>query len=258
MIDNVCVIVCFYNTNPKYLEECFKSIDIAVWMFKRYYGDVPVEVHVMDDGSDNIDTINMFNKIVNEYKYIKHWKHEHNTTLATAINDLNVYTPEHALVVYIDSDDMMAANRLIIQYEVMHNYDHWKDITMCATITYTPNSTMRNNLNIFSRYYNYNVISKIDDMPQNIICHPTIAYKIDDLRNNNIKYDDNFKCVQDFEFYVHIMSKGLKILLIPDALTWWRQYPLSQRPDSNRPYVSELDKIKRKYFRSNLDIIYRN
>ena len=39
-------------------------------MFRRYYS-IPINVHVMDDGTDNIDTINMFGDIVDaEFKYI--------------------------------------------------------------------------------------------------------------------------------------------------------------------------------------------
>ena len=95
-------------------------------------------------------------------------------------------------------------------------------------------------------------------MKENIICHPTIAYKINDIRSNNIKYDDNLKCTQDFDFYLQILSKNLKILLISDALTWWRQYPLEEKPDANRNYRDELDLIRIKYNVFNLMLMYKN
>lgn len=252
MITNVCVCVCFYNTNPRYLEECFKSIDIAVWMFKRYYEDIPIEVHVMDDGTDDINTFNMFENIRHQYNYIKLWRHDHNTTLATAINDLHKYTPEHALVIYIDSDDMMMPNRIMVQYEVMAKNNHWKNITLCATNTCSP-SYMINQIIVW-RYEKYHILFGSKSMEKNLIVHPSICYKIDDLRFCNIKYDDNIKCLQDFDFYLQILHKNLSILLLRDSLTWYRQYPLEEKPDSKRDYHGELKKLQIKYKNPNLKL----
>lgn len=251
-ISNVCVCVCFYNTNPKYLEESFLSIDNAIWFFKRYY-DVPVDVYVMDDGSDNIETINMFEHIHQKYPYIKLYKHEHNTTLAVAINDLHDQMPDDALVIYIDSDDMMMYNRILIQYEIFTKYTWWWNITMCATPTCTPSHFFnQENLNIL-RYYRYVILNKLDDMLyDNYIMHPTIAYKINHIRQYNIKYDETLKCTQDYDFYLQLLSKNLDILLIPDAITYWRIYPDSEKPDSNRDYDGERDLILKKYFTKTL------
>ena len=95
-------------------------------------------------------------------------------------------------------------------------------------------------------------------MKENIICHPTITYKINDIRSNNIKYDDNLKCTQDFDFYLQILSKNLKILLVSDALTWWRQYSLEDKPDFDRHYNDELEVIRSKYNIYNLMLSYKN
>lgn len=250
-IDNICIIVCFYNTNPKYLEECFRSIDNAIWMFKRYYS-IPVNVHVMDDGTDNIDTINMFGDIVDaEFKYIKWWRHETNTNLSTSINDLNKHTPENSLVIYIDSDDVMLPNRILVQYETFTQDEQWNDITLCCGNTCNINAT---NDDMMKLYYhiNYKIINNINLMQQNIICHPTIAYKINHLRKYNIEYDNNLECAQDFDFYLNILSHNLKILFIPDAVTLWRQYPLEEKPNPNRNYEGALGTIQVKYYNFNL------
>ena len=245
LITNVCICVCFYNTNPLYLEECFKSIDLAIWLFRRKYKDVPVELHVMDDGSDNTETLNMFDKIMNEYKYIKCWKHAHNTTLSVAINDLNVFTPDNALVIYIDSDDIMAPNRLITQYEVMTKYDQWKDITLCASLT-TNKTIKTDNLN-FIHYYRYRTLNEVHSLEKNFLIHSTIAYRINHLREFDIKYDNNLKCTQDYDFFLNILSHKLKLLLIPDALVFYRIYPDAEKPDNLRDYYSEFMIIRHKY-----------
>ena len=185
-------------------------------------------------------------------KYIKLWRHDNNTTLATAINDLNEHTPEHALVIYIDSDDMMMYNRILVQYEIFTKYDNWKNISFCATTTVTPNVHI--NRATCYKYFSYSLFNTIEWFRDNIIIHPTIAYKIDDIRKYNIKYDDNFKCIQDFDFYLNILKHKLIILLIPDALTYYREYDDAEKPDSNRDYQGELEKLKFKYNNQELNL----
>lgn len=245
LITHICVCVCFYNTNSLYLEECFKSIDMAIWLFHRKYEKVPVELHVMDDGSDNIETLNMFDQIMDNYKYIKYWRHARNTTLSVAINDLNSFTPDNALVVYIDSDDIMAPNRLITQYEVMTKYEQWEDVTLCASLS-TNKVCKTDNFN-FMHYYGYRIFDKVDFLERNIIVHSGIAYKINHLREFDIKYDNYLKCTQDYDFYLNILSHKLKILLIPDALVFYREYPDALKPDNNRDYYGEFNIIRHKY-----------
>jgi hypothetical protein len=218
---------------------------MAIWLFNRKYENVSVELHVMDDGSDNTETLNMFDKIIDDYKYIKYWRHTHNTTLSVAINDLNSFTPDNALVVYIDSDDIMAPNRLITQYEVMTKYEQWKDITLCASLT-TNKVCKTDNFN-FMHYYAYRIFDKIKFLERNIIVHSGIAYKINHLREFDIKYDNCLKCTQDYDFYLNILSHELKILLIPDALVFYREYPDTQKPDNNRDYYTEFNTIRNKY-----------
>lgn len=247
MINNVCVCVCFWNTNPKYLEECFLSIHNAVWLFKRYYSEIPIEVHVLDDGTTNEETLDMFyNQILQKYDYIKYWKLDYHTNLPTAINSLHKHTPKHSLVIYMDSDDMMIYNRIIVQYEVMTKYKRWKDITLCCTNTCTPNM-YNDNLNKISLYSNYTILDSPNQLLKNTICHPSICYKIDDIRCENVKYDENIKWLTDYDFYLNILSHRLKILYITDSLLWWRQYPLSERPDFDRKYSEDLDLLKKKY-----------
>lgn len=245
LITHICICVCFYNTNPLYLEECFKSIDMAIWLFHRKYENVTVELHVMDDGSDNIETLNMFDKIMDDYKYIKYWRHAHNTTLSVAINDLNSFTPDNALVVYIDSDDIMSPNRLITQYEVMTQYKHWKDITLCASLT-TSKTCKTDNFN-YIRYYQYDIIKHISELDRNYIVHSTIAYKINHIRSLKLKYDEELKCTQDYDFYLNLLNHNLSILLIPDALTYYRIYSDSEKPDNSRDYYKEFNIIRHKY-----------
>lgn len=247
VITNICVCVCFYNTNAIYLQECFDSIDLAKSYFEKYYPHIPVNVHVMNDGSNASDTINMFEYIVNsKYKYIKWWHHEKNTTLASAINDLHMYTPSDALVIYIDSDDIMIYNRIVVQYRIMTQYAHWRNITLNATLTNTPVYRTSNNY-AFLKYYNYDILTTPEDLSKNIILHNTIAYKINHLHQLNVWYDPQFKCTQDYDFYLNLLKHNCQILLTPDALTWYRQYEDAEKADPKRNYSEEFLKLQKKY-----------
>lgn len=256
MITNICVCVCFYNTKAEYLEECFLSIHNAVWFFKRYYPEIPIEVHVLDDGTTDKQTLDMFyNQILLKYNYIKYWKHNHNTSISIAINSLYKHTPEHALVIYMESDDMMMYNRIVVQYEVMTKYDYWKDITMCCTNTCTPN-IYNNNLNKLSLYSNYTILDSPNQLLRNTICHPSICYKIDDIRKKNIKYDENLKWLIDYDFYLNILEHNLKILYISDSLIWWRQYLDNDIHNKAiyRDYGNELNMLRVKHNNNFLEI----
>ena len=254
MIDNISVVCCFYNTNPKYLHECFFSIYNAICFFNSYY-NVPIKIYVCDDGTDKKETLDMFYEyIFPRYKdLIVLVKHKTNITLSSAINDVLKIIPKNSLVIYIDSDDMMMYNRILIQYEIFTKYDHWSDITLNATLTCTPNIII-NSPKYLYKYNKFKQLTCIDDNSKNIIVHPSIAYKINDIRKYNIWYDKNLKCTQDFDFILHILDNHLKIQLTPDALTWWRQYPDDQKPDFNRYYEYELKIIKNKYNRNDLQL----
>ena len=97
------------------------------------------------------------------------------------------------------------------------------------------------------KYYNYDILDDLESLTRNIIIHSTIAYKINHLRLLYVKYDDQFKCTQDYDFYLNLLHHHGAILLTPDALTWHREYDDINKPDSNRHYTEEFLKIQKKY-----------
>ena len=63
----------------------------------------------------------------------------------------------------------------------------------------------------------------------------------------DIKYDNNLKCTQDYDFYLNVLSHKLKLLLIPDALVFYRIYPDAEKPDNLRDYSGEFMILRHKY-----------
>lgn len=88
------VIVCVYNTDEKYFEECLHSL------FSCTHKDL--EVIVVDDGSSND-----YSKLISKYKSIKYYKTENQGTLKARIFGAKQATGDY--VVYLDSDDFVSS-----------------------------------------------------------------------------------------------------------------------------------------------------
>ena len=67
------------------------------------------------------------------------------------------------------------------------------------------------------------------------------------MREFDIKYDNNLKCTQDYDFFLNILSHKLKLLLIPDALVFYRLYPDAEKPDNIWDYSGEFMILRHKY-----------
>ena len=218
------IIICSYNTKLKYLIECFDSVKFAISYFKSYNNDhIPIYVNICNDGSTD-PIVNIYlNKLVKENKNYTLVINDRNMGLAHSINKLLDNIEPNALVINMDSDDIMIFNRILVQYEVMTKYEHFNNITMCATNTVNP-SLYNNCPERRENLYNFKILNKKEDELMNLICHPSICYKIDDLNKYNIRYDESIMNVEDWDFFFNVLDHNLNILLIPDALIYYRYH----------------------------------
>ena len=91
------------------------------------------------------------------------------------------------------------------------------------------------------------MLNEVHSLEKNILIHSTIAYRINHLREFDIKYDNCLKCTQDYDFYLNVLSHKLKLLLIHDALVFYRIYPDAEKPDNIRDYSGEFMILRHKY-----------
>lgn len=87
------VVICVYNTDEIYFEECLKSV------FNSSLKDI--EVIIVDDGSTKD-----YSKLIKKFNDIKYIKTENQGTLAARI--LGVKTATAPYVCFVDSDDYMS------------------------------------------------------------------------------------------------------------------------------------------------------
>lgn len=89
------VVICVYNTNERYFDECLTSI------FDSTLKDI--EVIVVDDGSTKD-----YSKILKKFNKIKYFKRENGGTLSARIFGVSKATAPY--VCFVDSDDSVSFN----------------------------------------------------------------------------------------------------------------------------------------------------
>lgn len=185
----VSILIPVYNAE-QYINRCLDSIFSQNTSYSY-------EVFLVDDGSTD-NTLN----IINDYKKI----HSNITVKSlehSGITNVLNYGLDNIKSKYImrmDSDDEMIPNRIQLQVDYMENNPDI-DILGGSAINYSTGELLT--------YYEGDVTLKLlkDCNPLN---HPTMIYRTESLNKVNLRYNNNYKYVEDYFFYVEALFKGLK------------------------------------------------
>ena len=248
----VAVIMPLFNTNGKWIKESVESILIAMDYFKKERNGI-AKLFIGNDGSTNKDTL----EVLDYYKTnpnIEIINNRKNLGCPNTINKL-IYkcTDGYEFICYIDSDDIMMFNRIVIQYDLMNDPEN-KDVTILGTNTQNLINWHNKVRIIRELYYKSYKTNDIDILYHNPFCHPTIFYRRKDIVDNKIKYNIKDKYSSDYDFYCQILSHGLYGKFIPDALTYYRQSPNMISRKYEKEITDNLGKYKEKY---NISDLYR-
>ena len=184
----VSVIMSTYKTPEKYLK---KSIDSIL---KQSYKNI--EFIIVCDGA------------VEDYEYIKKYRdnriraimNESNKGLAKSLNDaINISTGKY--IVRMDSDDVSLKNRIKIQVKYMEEN---KNIIV---------SDMRAKCFGESNDIKYTFNNRPNEMEiqllyKNCLIHPATIIRKQFFDENNIRYNEEFKCSQDFELWTRLAKEN--------------------------------------------------
>jgi len=135
-INSVSILVASYNTKPIYITECIDSII-------NQNGNFAIELVWINDGTDKDGTLLLkqelqrFQKTKKNAKVI-YKKQSTNMGLSYCLHE-GVLLCSNEIIFRMDSDDIMAPERLNIQYNFMHNTP---DCVLCGSdmITFTSNN----------------------------------------------------------------------------------------------------------------------
>lgn len=249
---NIAVFITFYNEKVDYVVECLDSVILSKKDFLKYYPDNDVKIYVSFDDKNNLDIID----------YVKGLNRD---DIIININKQNLGCPKNSnvllrmlpsntdLVLRLDGDDVMVFNRIRITYEIFYNYDFFADVSMIGCNTTNPTFWNKSIMKLFAmnNYQHYNNVAQFEFNP---ICHSTIAFRYKDIIGNNVFYDENINLYCDLDLYLNVMSHGLTIMIVPDALVYYRDNNVGSMLRSGKDYSSEISYLQNKYknFRCNV------
>lgn len=211
----ISVLMPVYNAE-EYVAEAIEST------LKQSFGDF--EFLIIDDGStDNTQSI------IRSYKdeRINVITNEHN--LVNSLN-LGLNKAKGRYIARMDADDIMHIDRLRIQYEIM---EEEPSITVCG-------SWMR----VFGENIHRGGIMKsglgLIDFPlllllkENFIYHPTVMMRSSFLKENKIKYSENYTWAEDYKLWFDISSLGGRFFIDSETLLYHRVSDNQVRASKNK------------------------
>lgn len=211
---SVSILVSSYNTKSIYIKECLESI-------KHQIGWFNIELVWINDGSDKLNTtllkkqLEQFEKTT-RFSKIVYYENEKNMGIGYTLN-LGITLCSNELIIKMDSDDIMIADRIYKQIVYMINNP---EIVICGGQI----AMFKNSINNIINNTNHKSIS-LNDYRKNpihwLVNHPTLCYrKTAILEVGN--YNSEFKKVEDFELMLRILKKYKYIHNMEDILLYYR------------------------------------
>lgn len=214
----VSVVMSVYNTPADFLSASIESI------LNQTFSDF--EFLIIDDGSTDENV----KKIILSYddKRIK-YLYKNNSGLTASLN----YGLEHATGEYIarmDADDISLPTRFEKQVKYL---DEHKDVAVLGTWF-----EMFGSSNIVIKHPE--VITVFNILNDEHVGHPTVMFRKKMFDDHKLRYDEDFKCAQDFELWSRVV-RILKVRNLPEILL---KYRMSEKNISTIRYVEQQNNAK--------------
>lgn len=196
----ISVIMSTHNTNESFLK--LAIISVLNQTIKN------IELIIVNDGGHNLKTIQEF-----EDNRIIIINHKETEGLPISLNEA-ISISKGKYIARMDSDDISKLDRLQIQKEYLDRNQH---IDICATFY---KKFYEENTFIINPFFNYKYI-EAQLFFKNVIAHPSIMFRKSFLKENNLKYSQEYCYSQDFELWTRCLKKG-NIALIPKLGLYYR------------------------------------
>ena len=212
----VSVLMPVYNTKEEYLREAIESI------LNQTFTDF--EFLILDDGSDNQDTLDVLSDYSHKDQRIKLIKGEHKGIGAARNRLLKAATGDFLAI--MDSDDISLPTRLEKQLLFFENN---KNISICGTYfeCFPIASLCKQKLTL-----NY-----LDFLREMSVGNPTVMFRKEIINQYNLSYDEELSTSEDYEFFSQAI-RYVKIANIPEVLLKYRILATSNSHEN-------IEKLKR-------------
>ncbi len=221
----VSCIMANYNTDHELLLKAINSI--LTQSFRDF------ELIIVDDASTD-DSLTILKNIQNENKNVRVLINKNNSGLAYSLNKA-IRAANGEYIARMDTDDISLPNR----FEVQVNYlDKNRDIDICGSFA-----------KVFGEYdyYSFNPFFSADDCKCHLLCsacliHPTVMMRKKFIVDNQLFYNEKYRCSQDFELWARCADVG-KIEMIDQVLLLYRVHKGQisiQKKELQRNYAKEI------------------
>lgn len=223
----ISVVMPVYNTSVPFLREAVESI------LKQSFSDF--EFLIVDDGSENIDTLEYLGSISDPRVRVIH--NGENMGCTKSLN-VGFRAACGKYIARMDSDDVSLSERFSVQYAFMENHP---DIFVCGSrVTHDRNDTSPTKRKSDSMDVFRIKLLFVNAGPY----HPTAFFRRETLVQNHIEYDEELRYAQDYDLWMRICRIG-KIYILPERLLFYRKHG-GQVSRSHREEQIRCDKATQK------------
>jgi len=211
--ENVSILISSLNTKAIHVRECLESI-------KHQLGYYNFEIIWINDGSDEFHTI-ILKKILNEFENttrfctVVYSENDGNKGIGYTLNK-GVLMCSNELILKMDSDDIMAPDRIIKQVGFMNTHP---EIAICGGQIHMFNDkgpqTKTSHPTIAWKDY-------IKNPSHWFINHPTVCYRKSCIIKSGNYNKELKQMAEDFDLELRMMKTFGKIHNLPDILLYYR------------------------------------
>lgn len=172
---------------------------------------VDFEFLIINDGStDNtVDIINGYDD-----PRIKLIHNDGNKGLIYSLN-YGLKIAQGKYIARMDADDIAMDTRLEKQVSFLENNPDISILGTAFILMGTPHEI---------HHPNYNEEIRIKLLDDGAFAHPTVMMRKDSIDSNNIRYNADYKYIEDYQFWVEAAIKNLKMANLDEVLLQYRQH----------------------------------
>ena len=248
--ESVSILICSYNTNIEYVEECLESISNQI-------GNINIELVWINDGSDELNTkklkslLNEFDS-KNELVKVVYIENDGNRGIGYSLNK-GVQLCSNEIIMRMDSDDIMIEDRIVKQIDFMENNP---ECVLCGAqmVTFKIINGIQRNISVSSKP-NLELETYMKNTNETwLMNHPTFCFrrsKILKIGNYNPSIHSLY---EDYELILRVLKEYGKIYNMKDILLRYRIHE-KQVTTSNVHISKKIYKEKAKLVK---DILFKN
>ncbi len=192
------------------------------------------EFLIIDDGSTD-DTANIIKKF-NDSR-IKLIQNEGNKGLIYSLN-YGLDIAQGKYIARMDADDIALNVRFEKQVDFLENNPDISILGTAFVFLGTPYEI---------HYPHYNDEIRIKLLDDGAFAHPTVMMLREVINLNNIRYNADYKYIEDYQFWIEAAIKNVKMANLDEILLKYRQHPQQVSHQRNREQERSKQRIKLEY-----------